>query len=119
MPKQLPSHSDKSGSQVQSACCVSNPNTAQTSALCLGRILTGWWNWLFEGFQDLFLLLLRGAMRFPVIAVILTLLLTWGSLRLGGFIGSEFIPATNDGTITISLTLDNAVDRKRSCRERV
>ena len=88
------------------------PGSARTPLL--GRILTGWWNWLFEGFQDLFLLLLRGAMRFPLIAVILTLLLTWGSLRLGGFIGSEFIPSSDDGTITISLTLDNSASLGRT-----
>ena len=53
-------------------------------------------------------------MRFPLIAVILTLLLTWGSLRLGGFIGSEFLPTTDDGTITISLTLDNSASLGRT-----
>ena len=73
----------------------------------MGRILTGWWNWLFEGFQDLFLFLLRGAMRHPVITTILTLLFTYGSAKLGGLIGSQFIPVTDDGTVTISLTLDN------------
>ena len=71
------------------------------------RILTGWWNWLFEGFQDLFLFLLRGAMRHPVITMLLTILMTYGSARLGGLIGSQFLPVTDDGSITIDLTLDN------------
>ncbi|MBQ9565175.1 MAG: efflux RND transporter permease subunit [Synergistaceae bacterium] len=73
----------------------------------LGRILTGWWNWLFEGFQDLFNILLRLSMKFPLTTVILTILATVGSFRLGGLIGTQFTPSTDDGSIRMTLTIDN------------
>ena len=74
----------------------------------MGRILTGWWNWLFNGFQELFHILLHnGAMRFPLTTVLLTLLATWGSFKLGGLIGTQFIPTTDDGSIRMTLTIDN------------
>ena len=80
----------------------------------MGRILTGWWNWLFDGFRDLFIFLLKGAMRFPACTVLLVLLMTWGSLKLGGFIGTQFMPESDDGTIRISVTLDNNVSLTRT-----
>lgn len=73
----------------------------------MGRVLTGWWNWLFEGFQDLFTILLRLSMKFPLTAVLLTLLATYGSFRLGGLIGTQFTPSTDDGSIRMTLTIDN------------
>lgn len=87
----------------------------------MGRILTGWWNWLFDGFRDLFILLLKGAMRFPASTVLLVLLMTWGSLKLGGFVGTQFMPESDDGTIRISVTLDNnaSITRTRDVLEQV
>ena len=73
----------------------------------LGKILTGWWNWIFDGFRDLFFIILHVAMRFPFLTVLFTILATYGSLKLGGFIGTEFTPSMDDGTVRITLTLDN------------
>ena len=73
----------------------------------LGKILTGWWNWIFDGFRDLFFIILHLAMRFPMLTVLFTILATYGSLKLGGFIGTEFTPSMDDGTIRITMTLDN------------
>ena len=73
----------------------------------IGKILTGWWNWIFDGFRDLFFIILHAAIRFPFTAVLLTVLATYGSLKLGGFLSTQFIPSTDDGTVRITLTLDN------------
>ena len=73
----------------------------------IGKILTGWWNWIFDGFRDMFFIILHLAMRFPFLTVIFTILATYGSLKLGGFIGTEFTPNMDDGTVRITLTLDN------------
>ncbi|MBQ7593753.1 MAG: efflux RND transporter permease subunit [Synergistaceae bacterium] len=73
----------------------------------IGKILTGWWNWIFDGFRDLFFIVLHVAMRFPLLTVIFTILATYGSLKLGGFIGTQFTPSMDDGTVRITLTLDN------------
>lgn len=73
----------------------------------IGKILTGWWNWIFDGFRDLFFIILHLAMRFPMLTVLFTVLATYGSLKLGGFIGTEFTPNMDDGTVRITLTLDN------------
>ena len=73
----------------------------------IGKILTGWWNWLFDGFRDLFFIILHVAMRFPFLTILFTVLATYGSLKLGGFIGTQFTPTMDDGTVRISLTLDN------------
>ena len=73
----------------------------------IGKILTGWWNWIFDGFRDLFFIILHVAMKFPFLTVLFTILATYGSLKLGGFIGTQFTPSTDDGTVRITLTLDN------------
>ena len=73
----------------------------------ISKILTGWWNWFFDGFRDLFFILLHLAMKFPLTAVLLTVLATYGSLKLGGFLGTQFTPTMDDGTVRITLTLDN------------
>ncbi len=80
----------------------------------IGRILTGWWNWIFDGFRDLFFIVLHFAIRFPLLTVIFTILATYGSLKLGGFIGTQFTPSTDDGTVRITLTLDNSSSIERT-----
>lgn len=71
----------------------------------LGRILCGWWDWIYNGFEDLFLFLLRRALAWPVITILVFLGLTYGSFRLGGLIGSEFTPRTDSGVMTVNITL--------------
>ncbi len=73
----------------------------------IGKILTGWWNWIFDGFRDLFFIILHLAMKFPFTTVLFTILATYGSLKLGGFLGTQFTPSMDDGTVRITLTLDN------------
>ena len=73
----------------------------------MGKILTGWWNWLFDGFRDLFFIILHVAMRFPMLTLLFTLLATYGSLKLGGVLGTQFTPSMDDGTVRITLTIDN------------
>ena len=73
----------------------------------IGKILTGWWNWIFDGFRDLFFIILHIAMKFPFTTVLFTILATYGSLKLGGFLGTQFTPSMDDGTVRITLTLDN------------
>ena len=73
----------------------------------MGRILTGWWNWLYEGFRDTFMFVLRRSIRRPVFTILVFTGLMSGALWLGGLIGTQFIPMVDDGVITINLTLDN------------
>ena len=80
-------------------------NTAELPLI--GKILTGWWNWIFDGFRDLFFIILHFVMRFPFLTIIFTVLATYGSLKLGSFIGTQFTPTMDDGTVRITLTLDN------------
>ncbi|MBR1419206.1 MAG: efflux RND transporter permease subunit [Synergistaceae bacterium] len=88
-------------------CLAARVKASNKGVSLIGRILTGWWNWLFEGFQDFFILILRGSMKFPLTTVLLTLLATYGSFKLGGLIGTQFIPSTDDGSIRMTLTIDN------------
>ncbi len=83
----------------------------------ISKILTGWWNWLYEGFKDMFMFFLRGAMRRPVMTLVLSFLLLFGALRLGTLIGSDFVPVTDDGTITIDLTLANSASIEETNRK--
>ena len=74
----------------------------------MAKMLTGWWNWLYEGFRDMFVFILKRVLRHPLITIICAFCLMYGSLVLGGLLGTEFMPASDDGTITINLTLSNS-----------
>jgi HAE1 family hydrophobic/amphiphilic exporter-1 len=74
----------------------------------MAKMLTGWWNWLYEGFHDLFLFFLKRVMRHPLITVICAIGLMYGIIHMGGLLGTEFIPVSDDGTITVNLTLSNS-----------
>lgn len=82
-----------------------------------GKILTGWWTWLYEGFQDMFMFVLRRAMRHPWITMFVAIGLMYGALKLGGLVGTEFMPVSDDGTITIDLTLANSASVEESERQ--
>ena len=71
----------------------------------LGRILCGWWDWIYNGFEDLFLFLLKRALAWPVVTILVFLGLTFGTFKLGGLIGSEFTPRTDSGVMTVNITL--------------
>ncbi|MDR2529237.1 MAG: efflux RND transporter permease subunit [Synergistaceae bacterium] len=88
-------------------CMAARVKTSKEIPL-LGRLLTGWWNWLYEGFKDMFMLLLRRSTRHPILTLVIFGGLMTGTLKLGGLIGTEFMPVSDDGTITIDLTLSNS-----------
>ena len=73
----------------------------------MAKILTGWWDWLYEGFHDLFMFILKRSMRHPLITIICAFGLMYGAVVLTGIVGMDFMPVTDDGTITINLTLSN------------
>ena len=56
----------------------------------LGRFLCGWWDWIYSGFETLFLFLLRRAIRHPVLTI-LVFADTFG-VFMGGFIGGIHAP---------------------------
>ena len=71
----------------------------------LGRLLCGWWDWFYSGFETIFLFLLRKTLAHPVVAILAFAAVTAGVFRMGGFIGSEFIPRTDSGVMTVNITL--------------
>ena len=74
----------------------------------MGKILTGWWNWLYEGFQDMFVFILKKSLKHPLITIFCSLGLMYAAIFFSGIIGTEFMPSSDDGTITINLTLSNS-----------
>lgn len=80
----------------------------------VGRILVGTWNWFYEGFKEMFMFLLRRSTRRPILTMLIFVLLTAGSMRMAGLIGTQFIPVTDDGTISIDLILDNNVSLEQT-----
>ena len=82
----------------------------------MGRILTGWWNWLYEGFKDMFMFVLRRSIRYPVITILVFVGLTVGAVKLGGLIGTQFVPVMDDGVMTINLWLDNSASLEQTDR---
>ncbi|NLL36327.1 MAG: efflux RND transporter permease subunit [Fretibacterium sp.] len=89
-------------------CMAARIKPGSSELSFISKLLTGWWNWLFEGFQDMFLFFLHWAMRHPLLTLLLSLLLTLGAFKLGGMVGTQFTPVTDDGSITITLKLDNS-----------
>ncbi|MGI6782871.1 MAG: efflux RND transporter permease subunit [Aminivibrio sp.] len=71
----------------------------------LGRILCGWWDWIYSGFEEMFLFFLRVTLARPVITILVFLGLTFGVFKLGGLVGSEMMPRTDSGVMTAKITL--------------
>lgn len=71
------------------------------------RFLTGWWQWLYGGLEDLHHLLLGRAMRHPLLTVGFFVLLFAGSLMLSKQVGFEYAPRVDQGTIAIGVTLSS------------
>jgi HAE1 family hydrophobic/amphiphilic exporter-1 len=72
-----------------------------------GRILTGWWAWLFDGFRDLFLLVLAKTLRHPALTLIFFAALSAGAFALVAGIPMEVLPTSDNGMITINLKFSN------------
>ncbi|GHS99489.1 multidrug ABC transporter [Synergistales bacterium] len=83
----------------------------------VSKILTGWWIWLYDGFRDMFMFLLRRSTRHAFLTLIIFGALMFGVLRLGRLIGTQFMPADDDGTITIELTLSNSASIEETTRK--
>ncbi len=69
----------------------------------LSRFLTGWWQWLYQGFDDLHHVLVRGAVGHPYLALLLFGGLTAGAVMLADRIGFQFFPSSDEGQITVSM----------------
>ena len=71
----------------------------------LGQFLSGWWDWIYSGFEKLFLFILRRSLAHPVVTILVFLGATVGVFMLGGLIGAEFMPRTDSGSMTMNITL--------------
>lgn len=69
----------------------------------LSRNLTGWWQWLYEGFDEIHRVLVKWVVTHPYLAILLFSGLTGGSFMMARKIGFQFFPATDEGQITISM----------------
>ena len=69
----------------------------------LGRILCGWWDWVYSGFEQLFLFILRPVSR-PVLTILVFAALTFGAFK-AGVPGMEFMPRTDSGAMAVDITL--------------
>lgn len=69
----------------------------------LSRFLTGWWQWLYNGFDDLHHVLVRSAVGHPYLAILLFTGLTAGSVVIMDRIGFQFFPSSDEGQISISM----------------
>lgn len=67
------------------------------------RLLTGWWQWLYQGFEDLHHVLVRLTVRFPALTILLFILLCGGSVMLAGRVGFQFFPMSDEGQVSISM----------------
>jgi HAE1 family hydrophobic/amphiphilic exporter-1 len=74
-----------------------------------GRFLTGWWMWLYDGFHDLFLGVLSKTLRHPVLTLIAFGALTAGAFKLASGLAQETVPVSDNGSISISISLSNNV----------
>ena len=67
------------------------------------RLLTGWWQWLYEGFEDLHHVLVKTAVGHPWLALLLFGGLTAGSVLITNRIGFQFFPSSDEGQVSISM----------------
>lgn len=75
----------------------------------LSRFLTGWFQWLYSGFDRLHHFLVERTLKHPVITLGLFGLLFAGSLTLTGNLGVQFLPKADQGVVTMELSLPSAV----------
>lgn len=71
----------------------------------ISAVLCGWWEWLYSGFEKVFLFLLRRTLAHPVVTVVLFVAMTGGVFFLGGLIGSELVPRMDSGAMTVNISL--------------
>lgn len=73
----------------------------------LSRFLTGWWEWLYEGFEELHEILVIRAVRHPWLTLLLFGVLFAGSVSLIPRLGVEFFPKADRGRVSIDMELPN------------
>ena len=71
----------------------------------LSRRLTGWWSWLYRGFEEIHDDLVLASVRHPVLSIGLFVLLFTGSIALIPRLGFEFFPKADQGIVQIDLEL--------------
>jgi len=69
----------------------------------LSRFLTGWWQWLYNGFDDLHHVLVKGTVGHPFLAILIFTGLTAGSVAIMDRIGFQFFPSSDEGQVSISM----------------
>lgn len=69
------------------------------------RRLTGWWGWLYRGFEELHDDLVVRAVRHPLLSILFFLALFAGSLLLVPRLGFEFFPKADQGVVQIDMEL--------------
>ena len=74
-----------------------------SSDLKLSRFLTGWWQWLYNGFDDLHHVLVKGTVGHPFLAILIFTGLTAGSVAIMDRIGFQFFPSSDEGQVSISM----------------
>ncbi len=73
----------------------------------LSRFLTGWWEWLYEGLEELHEILVVRAVKHPWLTLLLFFALFGGAVSLVPRLGVEFFPRADRGRVTIDLELPN------------
>lgn len=71
----------------------------------LTRFLTGWWIWLYSGFEDIHHVLVSKSLRHPWLTFLLFGVLFYGSVLLWPRLGVEFVPKVDEGVVKIDLEL--------------
>ena len=69
----------------------------------LSRALTGWWEWIYQGFDVIIQYLVRIAVRRPYLTIIVFAALTAGSVLLADRIGFQFFPSSDEGQVSVSM----------------
>ena len=69
----------------------------------VSRFLTGWWQWLYQGFDELHHMLVTISVRFPVLTLLFFTGLFAGSVMLAGRVGFQYFPSSDEGQLSISM----------------
>lgn len=69
----------------------------------LSSALTGWWEWIYQGFDVIMQFFVRVAVRRPYLTIIVFCALTAGSLLLADRIGFQFFPSSDEGQVSVSM----------------
>ena len=69
------------------------------------RFLTGWWIWLYSGFEDLHHVLVTKSVRHPWLTFVLFGAMFVGAVSLWPRLGVEFTPRVDEGVVKIDMEL--------------